>query len=129
MFEDPFWVGVFERSIDGKYEAARFVFGAEPCDGEVYELIKKGYYNLNYTREFNFEEKAVSKINPKRLQREINRELSSNRVSTKSQLALAAELEARKIERKAISKEQREEAIKLKYEKRKLVKKEKKRGR
>ena len=31
-FEDPFWVGVYERSQDGKLEAARVVFGAEPKD-------------------------------------------------------------------------------------------------
>ena len=29
-FEEPFWVGVFERFKEGKLSAAKVVFGAEP---------------------------------------------------------------------------------------------------
>jgi len=29
-FEDPFWVGVFERIENGKISAAKVTFGAEP---------------------------------------------------------------------------------------------------
>lgn len=29
LFEDPFWIGVYERVDGGLYEAARIVFGAE----------------------------------------------------------------------------------------------------
>ena len=34
-FEDPFWVGVFERIENGKLSAAKVTFGAEPKDYEV----------------------------------------------------------------------------------------------
>ena len=29
-FEEPFWVGVFERIEDGKLSVAKVIFGAEP---------------------------------------------------------------------------------------------------
>lgn len=37
FFEDPFWVGVYEREEPGGLTACRVVFGAEPKDGEIYE--------------------------------------------------------------------------------------------
>ena len=37
-FEEPFWVGVFERIEDGKLSVAKVTFGAEPKDYEVQEL-------------------------------------------------------------------------------------------
>lgn len=43
FFEEPFWVGVFEKICAGKLSAAKVVFGAEPKDGEVYEFILKKY--------------------------------------------------------------------------------------
>ena len=30
FFEDPFWVGVYERTDGGRYEACKITFGAEP---------------------------------------------------------------------------------------------------
>ena len=30
FFEDPFWVGVFERIEDGKLSVCKVTFGAEP---------------------------------------------------------------------------------------------------
>ncbi|MBB6098209.1 hypothetical protein HNR42_001634 [Deinobacterium chartae] len=35
-FEDPCWVGVFERLAGRRREAARAVFGAEPNPAELY---------------------------------------------------------------------------------------------
>ena len=42
-FEEPFWVGVFERIEDGKLFVAKVTFGAEPKDYEVHEYIPKYY--------------------------------------------------------------------------------------
>ena len=36
-FEEPFWVGVFERIEDGKLSVTKVTFGAEPKDYEVQE--------------------------------------------------------------------------------------------
>ena len=45
FFEDPFWVGVYEREEPGGLTARRVVFGAEPKDGEIYECSVKPYRN------------------------------------------------------------------------------------
>ena len=47
-FEEPFWVGVFERIEDGKLFVAKVTFGAEPKDYEVLEYVQKHYVSLNY---------------------------------------------------------------------------------
>ena len=39
-FEEPFWVGVFERIEDGKLFVAKVTFGAEPKDYEVQDYSK-----------------------------------------------------------------------------------------
>ena len=39
FFEDPFWVGVFERIEDGKLSVCKVTFGAEPKDYEVWDYI------------------------------------------------------------------------------------------
>ena len=38
FFEEPFWVGIFERIEDGKLSVAKVTFGAEPKDYEVQEI-------------------------------------------------------------------------------------------
>ena len=43
-FEDPFWVGVFERIENGKLSVAKVTFGTEPKDYEVQEYITRYYY-------------------------------------------------------------------------------------
>ena len=40
FFEEPFWVGIFERIEDGKLSVAKVTFGAEPKDYEVQEYSK-----------------------------------------------------------------------------------------
>ena len=40
FFEDPFWVGVFERIEDGRLSVAKVTFGAEPKDYEVQQALK-----------------------------------------------------------------------------------------
>ena len=39
FFEEPFWVGVFERYENGKISVAKVTFGAEPKDYDVYEFV------------------------------------------------------------------------------------------
>ena len=48
-FEEPFWVGVFERIEDGKLSVAKATFGAEPKDYEVQEYIQKYYFSLKFS--------------------------------------------------------------------------------
>ena len=45
-FEEPFWVGVFERIEDNRLSVSKMTFGAEPKDHEVYEFVLRHYYDL-----------------------------------------------------------------------------------
>ena len=49
FFEEPFWVGIFERIEDGKLSAAKVTFGAEPKDCGVQEYIQKWYFSLKFS--------------------------------------------------------------------------------
>ena len=40
FFEEPFWVGIFERIEDGKLSVAKVTFGAEPKDCEVQRMFE-----------------------------------------------------------------------------------------
>lgn len=127
-FEDPFWVGVFERTENGKLSAAKVTFGAEPKDYEVHDWILRHYYDLKFSPAVEAAEKNTAK-NPKKRQREITRSLQKNGTGTKSQQALQAQYEQNKLERHRKSREERlleaENAFRLKQQK----KKEKHRGR
>ncbi len=92
FFENPFWVGVFERSVSYKGEmlvtAAKITFGAQPSDAQVYEYLLEHYRNLRFSPPVSTKLKTAVK-NPKRLQREIHRAVKSSGMGTKSQQALA----------------------------------------
>ena len=44
FFEDPFWVGVFERIENGRLSVAKVTFGAEPKEPEVLIYLLRHYY-------------------------------------------------------------------------------------
>ena len=67
FFENPFWVGIFERISNGKLFVCKVTFGAEPKDYEVLEFILKNYENLNFSDAIDTEIKKTSD-NPKRRQ-------------------------------------------------------------
>lgn len=128
FFEERFWVGVFERTEDGKVSASKVTFGAEPKDGEVYEYILKHYGELRFSPAVAADA-APKTPNPKKLQREISRSLEGAGVGTRSQQALQLQREQNKLERKTVSREAklaREERL---FELKQQKKKEKHRGR
>lgn len=43
LFEAPFWIGLYERTDNGKYEVCKITFGSEPKDYEVYEFLLKNF--------------------------------------------------------------------------------------
>ena len=49
FFEEPFWVGVFERVSGGSLSVCKVTFGAEPKDYEIYEFVLKNYYRLRFS--------------------------------------------------------------------------------
>lgn len=127
-FENPFWIGLFERVSNNQLSVCKVTFGAEPKDFEVYEYINKHYYQLEFSPAVEFVEKTQH-TNPKRKQRLARKQTLICGIGTKSQQALQLQREQMKTERRQISKEQKEaeklRMFKLKQQK----KKEKHKGR
>ena len=127
-FEDPFWVGLYEREDGGRYEVSRIVFGAEPKDHEVLSYVLKNYARLRFSPAVAAAVRQDA-ANPKRMQREIRRTSSGGGVGTKAQQALQLQREEQKQERKTRTREQRDAEKQLKFDRRQQKRKEKHRGR
>ena len=127
-FDDPFWVGVYERISDGLLEVCKITFGAEPKDYEVNEYLLQNWHLLRFGSPVKADEKQNVKINPKRMQREIKKQLENQGVGTKSQQALKLQQEENKIARKEKSREQREAERLMQFELRRQKKKQKHKG-
>ena len=131
FFEKKFWIGTFERIDKEGYAVARHIFGAEPSDAEVHEFVLHHYYELKFgaAKEITIE---IQRMNPKRVQREVRREMArikeTTKPSTLAQDTMREEIEKKKKERKSLSSAQKQarkdEQFFLKQEK----KKEKHRG-
>ncbi len=87
FFEEPFWVGVFERASGGKLSVCKVTFGAEPKDYEIYEFVLKNYYRLRFSPAVATDVKEASS-NPERVQREVWKQVQNTGIGTKSQQAL-----------------------------------------
>ncbi len=128
FFEAPFWVGVFERVSDGKLAVCKVTFGAEPKDYEIYDFVLKNYYRLRFSPAVATDVKEVGR-NPKRVQREVRKQVQNIGIGTKSQQALKLQQEQLKTERRIVSREQREAEKKRQFELKQQKRKEKHRGR
>ena len=127
-FEDPFWVGLYERRSGGTYEVCRIVFGAEPRDYEVYAYLLENWRRLRFSPSMEEKGPAERRINPKRMRRQIERSLQRTGTGTKAQQALKLQHEQNKIERKARTKEMKEAEKKLRFEQKQQKKKQKHNG-
>ena len=126
-FEDPFWVGVFERIENRKLSVAKVTFGVEPKDYDVLEFIKRNYYHLQFSPAVETVVKDT-KMNPKRAQRDAKKQTLETGIGTKSQQALKLQQEQNKQERKDRSREQRDAESRRLFELKQMKKKEKHRG-
>lgn len=129
FFDDPFWVGVYERMVDGKMEAARIVFGAEPKEYEVCDYILQNFERLRFSPPIEVDRASARNINPKRVQRQINRQLSAKGIGTKAQQALKLQHDAGKQERHQYNQQMRKAEEKKLFELKQQKKKEKHKGR
>ena len=126
-FEDPFWVGVFERIDDGKLSVCKVTFGAEPKDYEVWEFILQHYDELVFSPAVETETRQIAD-NPKRRLRNARKQTERSGIGTKSQQALQLQREEMKMERHQISREQRAAETQRCFEMKQMKKKEKRRG-
>ena len=126
-FEEPFWVGIFERIEDGKLFVAKVTFGAEPKDYEVQEYVQKYYFSLKFSPAVDTVVKDI-KRNPKRIQRETKKQMQEIGIGTQSQQALKLQQEQNKQERKVRSQEKKEAEKLRMFELKQQKKREKHKG-
>ena len=131
LLEKSLWVGIFERTDKKGYAVARKIFGGEPSDIELYDFVLNNYQELKFgePREFQLE---IRRMNPKRLQREVRREVERIKCNTKpSTLAqdyMREEIEKGKKEKKQLSASKREERSAKQFLLRQKKKRKKRRG-
>ena len=70
-------------------------FGSEPKDYEVSEFILRHYYSLQFSPAVETAVKEMKK-NPKRMQRDVKRQMENTGIGTKSQQALKLQQEQNK---------------------------------
>ena len=126
-FEEPFWVGVFERVDNNKLSVCKVTFGAEPKDYEIWEFILKQYYDLKFSSAVKTAIKQVAD-NPKRRSRNARKQVKNTGIGTKSQHALKLQQEESKVEHRQISKEQRDAEKQKQFELKQQKRREKHRG-
>lgn len=128
-FEEPFWVLVFERETKEGLSSCKVTFGSEPKEYDIKEFIERNYYNLTFSPAVFIEKKKRLATNPKRMQRQIQKQMNAPLVGTKSMQALKQLQEAKKVERKEKKKQTKETFEQLLFEKKQQKKKQKHRGR
>ena len=106
-FQEPFWVGLYQRDGGDGCELCRIVFGGEPGDGEVYAWLLELWRGLVFGP---VEGEWVKKepANPKRRQREIHRAVRPAGVGTRAQEALKRQQAQGKEARKRLGRAERE---------------------
>ena len=127
FFDDPFWVGIFERSEGNKLSVAKVTFGAEPENYDVYEFILGDYYALQFSSTVKVAVKE-EKRNPKRKQKIARKTMQEKGIGTKSQQALKQQYEQNKQERKVKNREEKAAKEQRLFELRQQKKKAKQRG-
>lgn len=127
FFEEPFWVGVFERVSDGKLSVCKVTFGAEPKQYDVFDYILRNYFELKFSPAVDTDVRQTAD-NPKRRQRNAGKQMKCTGIGTKSQQALQQQRELMKTERRQISRSQKDADIRRKFELKQQKRKEKHKG-
>ncbi|SUV03923.1 Protein of uncharacterised function (DUF2992) [Priestia megaterium] len=129
--DGQFWVGIIEVVEGGKLKAFRYVFGTEPKDTEILDFIYDRLLeviNQSVHAGLDVKRKSTKKVNPKRLQRQVAKEINKVGISTKAQEAMKQEYEEKKKSRKKKAKQYHEELKEQKYLMKKLKAKARHKG-
>lgn len=127
LFEDPFYIGIFEKVENDRVYVAKVTFGKEPKEKELNAYLNENYYKLKWQiSDETFKDAEIK--NPKRKQREARKEMLKKTVGTKSQNAIKKQYEENKIFNKKKVKENKELLTELKYELKQKKRKEKHKG-
>lgn len=129
FFEEPFWVGIYEIISEGRLSVCKITFGAEPKDYEVYEFLLGNFEKFRFSPGVEGETIDKQKINPKRMQRNLKKQMNNTGIGTKAQQALKLQHEQNKTDKKLRNRQQKEEEQKRMFELKQKKKKEKHKGR
>jgi len=128
IYDKPFYKAIFERNVTSSYEICSVVLGtSEPKTTYIYKLINKHWDSLNFSKQTNVQTIIPKKINPKRMQRIVNKQINSN-ISTKAQLAIKKSIETSKKSKKTRHKLAKELENNKKFEIKQRKRKAKHRG-
>ena len=128
FLEDPFWVGAWERTDDRSFCVAKATFDAQPSDAEVWAFVLERYYALVFSKPEFGDIARRTMENPKRIQREAARAVSTTGIGTKAQQALKAQYEAGKQANKELPREEKRAQDEQKFLLRQKKKKARHRG-
>lgn len=128
FFEDPFWVGLYERTSGGRYEVCKLTFGAEPKDYEVYAFLLENWRSFRFSPPVSAKGPKEMPRNPKRVQRLILKQQKQPGMGTKAQQALALMHEQNKLKHRTDSRARKEEEKERRFELHRAKQKEKHRG-
>ena len=118
---------MFERIPEGKLSVCKVTFGAEPKDYEIHDFVLKNYYRLKFSPAVATDVKEAGH-NPKRVQREVRKQVQNTGIGTKSQQALKLQQEQNKQERKERSRKKKEVEEQRMFELKQRKKREKHKG-
>ena len=128
LFEDPFWIGLFEMTDHEGLHVCKVTFGAEPTERELMEFINRNWNRLQFSQAVDVAPATEIRKNPKRQLREAKKQMLSQGIGTKSQQALKLQQEQNNMERKQRSKAEREAEKRRQFDLRQAKKKEKHKG-
>lgn len=128
LFGDSFWIGLYERENEGRYEVCKIIFGAESKDYEVYDFSLTNWHKLRVSLSLETTSLEERHINPKRMHRQIRKQMQEIGIGIKAQQALKLMREESKAVRKIKSHEQREAEKEQQFSLRQKKRKEKYEG-
>lgn len=133
LFEDPFWVAIFEQYQNGYYSVARQVIGAtEPHGSEIVMFLQKlNYDRLKFTPPVREEKISKKVLNFKRQLKQIRcaQLYGLKHTYTRAHALIKVNKDAIKAEKQKQSRTVREEEKREKFRLKQEKRKERQRGR
>lgn len=137
-FDGSYWCGLIEyEGFKGDYRVTKYIFGPEPKDKEVEVFVHSNLQLIIDRNDVKIASDNISlvkekpeekKVNPKKMQRKINKEKSKPALSTKAQATMQENREQAKLARKKRTKKNKELQKEKKFQLKQKKKKEKKKG-